>query len=200
VGQITVVPPLPIQAVKFDGRAKLAWATVQNTARRKPMISTATHLRFLQLTLCLALCGCGIAEDLVEPVVTPEPAAKVEPKKPDSKEPTAHESKKDPMKSSGAKAEPEQQAFEPPYPNRENLFLAPKRSSVHKDSPGSIQQSVELLGFANVQGPRVILSIDGIVVPMPEGAKQSGIEVISIQPPAVVLQRDRERWQATLEN
>jgi hypothetical protein len=165
------------------------------------MISTAARLRFLQLALCLALCGCGTADEMTTPVVTPQPAAKVESEKPDAKEPAVQKSEaaKD-SEQSDEKAQPEQQAFEPPYPHRENLFLAPKRSAVHKDSPGSVQQSVELLGFANVQGPRVILSIDGNVVPMPEGMKQSGIEVISIQPPAVVLQRGRERWQATLEN
>jgi hypothetical protein len=90
--------------------------------------------------------------------------------------------------------------FEPPYPDRENLFLAPKRSSTHAKSPGSTEQTVELLGFANVERQKVILSINGVVVPISEGEQQSGIEVISIQPPAVVLQRDRERWQATLEN
>lgn len=90
--------------------------------------------------------------------------------------------------------------FEPPYPNRENLFLAPKRSSTHGKTPGSLEQSVELLGFANVKKQQVILSINGVVVPISEGEQQSGIEVISIQPPAVVLQRNRERWQATLEN
>jgi hypothetical protein len=199
---MTVVPPLSIQAVRDDGRAKLAWATVQNTARRKPMISTVTRLRFLQLLLCLALCGCGAAEEPVEPATAPAPIAKTEPKQSDLKEPATEKpgDKKDSAKADKAKAESEQQAFEPPYPHRENLFLTPKRSAVNNDTPGNNQQSVELLGFANVQGPRVILSIDGIVVPMPVGATQSGIEVISIQPPAVVLQRDRERWQATLEN
>lgn len=166
------------------------------------MISTVARHRSLQLLLCLALCGCGTAEDLTTPMVTPTAVGKTEPKKSEPKQPASekHSSGKDATKPSEVKAEPEQQAFEPPYPHRENLFLAPKRSSVHKDTPGNSQQSVELLGFANVQGPRVILSIDGLVVPLHEGATQSGIEVISIQPPAVVLQRDRERWQATLEN
>ena len=97
-------------------------------------------------------------------------------------------------------AEPKVEQFEPPYPNRDNLFLAPNRSSTHAKGPDSIEQTVELLGFANVEKLKVILSINGIVVPISEGEQQSGIEVISIQPPAVVLQRDRERWQATLEN
>ena len=91
------------------------------------------------------------------------------------------------------------ETFEPPYPHRENLFLAPKRSAVHLKSPGSVEQSVELLGFANVGTPKVILSINGVVVPISEGQQESGIEVISIQPPTVVLQRDRERWQVALE-
>ena len=60
--------------------------------------------------------------------------------------------------------------------------------------------SVELLGFVNVDDHRVVLSINGAVYPVAVGESQLGVEVISIQPPAVVLQRGRLRWQATLEN
>jgi hypothetical protein len=199
---MTIVRPVPIPRSRTQARAKLDRAIVLNTAPLKPMISTAARLRFLQLTMCLALCGCGTAEQLAEPAAAPAPIAKTETKQSDPKVPAVENSsdKKDSAKTAGSEPQPEQQAFEPPYPHRENLFLAPQRSAVNIDTPGNTQQSVELLGFANVQGPRVILSIDGIVVPMPVGATQSGIEVISIQPPAVVLQRDRERWQATLEN
>lgn len=160
------------------------------------------HLRsFTSVSLCTLLLGCGAVEEVVTPASAAKPAIV---KKPQGKtQPPASQADKKSSSSKTEKAIDEQTVettYEPPYPDRQNLFLAPKRSSSHKDSQGKINQSVELLGFANVQGPRVILSINGNVVPLAEGAKELGIEVISIQPPAVVLQRDRERWQATLEN
>ena len=60
-------------------------------------------------------------------------------------------------------------------------------------------ETVELKGFVNVDEPRVVLSIDGVIAPIPEGGEKYGVQVISIQPPSVVLQRGRSRWTATLE-
>jgi len=92
-------------------------------------------------------------------------------------------------------------AFEPPFPERTNLFQAPKRKGGGRSSSQGLSEiSVELLGFVNVGGQRVALSINGMVWMVAEGEKQNGIEVISIQPPAVVLQRGRQRWQASFEN
>ena len=91
--------------------------------------------------------------------------------------------------------------FNPPFPDRTKLFQAPKRqggSRVNSHDPS--ESSVELLGFVNVNGPRVALSINGLVTTVAEGDTQQGVEVISIQPPAVVLQRGRQRWQASFEN
>jgi hypothetical protein len=44
-----------------------------------------------------------------------------------------------------------------------------------------------------------VLSIDGVISPVGEGGEKYGVQVISIQPPSVVLQRGRSRWTATLE-
>lgn len=148
-----------------------------------------------------ALVGCGEAKVSPPAALTEAPAFVVKPEikpevKPVSEQPSA-------PKVEQAEPEPElltEATFQPPYPHRENLFLAPKRSAKHENKRGILEQSVELLGFANVDGQRVILSINGEVVPMTEGSQTAGIEVISIHPPAVVLQRGRERWQATLEN
>jgi hypothetical protein len=89
--------------------------------------------------------------------------------------------------------------FKPPFPERADLFEAPKRAqnTVRRDDEHG--QSVELKGFVNVDEPRVILSIDGVISPIPEGGEKYGVQVISIQPPKVVLQRGRSRWTATLE-
>ena len=89
--------------------------------------------------------------------------------------------------------------FKPPFPERIELFEAPKRaqSTVRRDDEHG--QSVELKGFINVDEPRVVLSIDGVISPIPEGGEKYGVQVISIQPPNAVLQRGRNRWTATLE-
>jgi len=90
--------------------------------------------------------------------------------------------------------------FEPPFPDRTNLFESPKRSSDLANSQPGLRDPIDLLGFVNVDRQRAVLLINGTVISMFEGGEQNGIEVISIQPPMVVLQRGRERWQATLEN
>lgn len=93
------------------------------------------------------------------------------------------------------------QIYQPPFPDRVDLFLPPKRgqNTVALDRKEG-ESAVKLLGFSNVDDIRVVLSIDGFVYPVAEGESRSGIEVVSIKPPAVVLQRGRQVWQASLEN
>lgn len=90
--------------------------------------------------------------------------------------------------------------YTPPFPDRVDLFVPPKRQGGARIASGENEDAVELLGFVRVDEPKVVLSINGFITPVAEGANQFGIEVISIQPPTVVLQRGRQRWQATLEN
>jgi len=89
--------------------------------------------------------------------------------------------------------------FTPPFPDRLDLFEPPKRAqgTVRRDEEHG--ETVELKGFVNVDQPRVVLSIDGVISPVAEGGEKYGVQVISIQPPSVVLQRGRNRWTATLE-
>ena len=79
------------------------------------------------------------------------------------------------------------------------MFEPPKRAqgTVRRDDESG--DTVELKGFINVDQPRVVLSIDGVISPIAEGGEKYGVQVISIQPPTVVLQRGRSRWTATLE-
>jgi hypothetical protein len=91
-------------------------------------------------------------------------------------------------------------AYQPPFPDRVDLFVPPKRQGNVLVKDGGAEDSVELLGFIRVDRPQVVLSINGQVASIAEGATQFGIEVISIQQPKVVLQRGRQRWQASLEN
>jgi hypothetical protein len=89
--------------------------------------------------------------------------------------------------------------FKPPFPERADLFEAPKRAqgTVRRDDEHG--QTVELKGFVNVGEPSAVLSIDGVLSSVPEGGEKYGVQVISIQPPKAVLQRGRSRWTATLE-
>jgi hypothetical protein len=155
------------------------------------------HRRIAYLWLCLTLSGaigCQSSNDVeavsesVTPIVTQAaPTATTEPENrtPDPKvaspEPTAVAQ------------------FVPPFPGRSELFEPPKRAqgTVRRDDESG--DTVELKGFIEVDQPRVVLSIDGVVSPIAEGGEKYGVQVISIQPPSVVLQRGRSRWTATLE-
>jgi len=114
---------------------------------------------------------------------------------------TAKESK--PAASAAQPTDPSQPAaiaeFAPPFPDRLELFEPPRRAqgTIRRDDQNG--ETVELKGFVNVDQPRVVLSIDGVILPIPEGGEKYGVQVISIQPPSVVLQRGRSRWTATLE-
>lgn len=88
--------------------------------------------------------------------------------------------------------------YQPPFPNRVELFVPPKRQG-GAPTEGVQQNSVELIGFVRVDRQRAVLTIDGNVAAIPVGETQFGVQVISIKPPKVELQRGRQRWQATLE-
>lgn len=151
-------------------------------------------LRRLSLPLCLAplLAGCHgetepapTAEPPATAAVVPKPVAKPATPTPDLANPKV------------ASAQPA--TFTPPFPDRLEIFEPPKRAQTSVKRDDEHGQSVELKGFIDVDQPRVILSIDGVVSPVPEGGEKYGVHVISIQPPSVVLQRGRNRWTATLE-
>jgi len=91
--------------------------------------------------------------------------------------------------------------YHPPFPNRTDLFAVPQRQGGRRvAAEGAAFNSIALVGFVNVNGLRAVLSIDGLEMPIGEGDTRDGIEVISIQEKSVVLQRGRQRWQATLQN
>jgi hypothetical protein len=144
---------------------------------------------------CLLASGCGSAEipladpapvaDANAPLATaPPPAPASEPRTPelaDSTPPAA-----------------EVTQFTPPFPERHDMFAVKQaQGNVRRDDEKG--ESVELKGFINVDEPRVILSIDGVISPVPEGGEKYGVQVLSITPPSVVLKRGRDRWTAKLE-
>ena len=159
-------------------------------------------LRRITPALCVAICvvmsGCGAQEEAqIEDNVVESVGAKTQA---EAEPPVEKSSAVDAL---GDETEKElllaTDAFEPPFPDRIELFVSPKRQGRStKKSADGINNAVELLGFVNVDGQRVVLSINGFVSPLAEGSQEAGIEVISIQPPSVVLQRGRQRWQVNL--
>ncbi len=139
--------------------------------------------------------GCESADEPVvdaTPAVASAPAVEKPPATPAAK-PDKSPEEAEPVPESRAVV-----AYSPPFPDRQDLFEPPKRSqsSVRRDDAG---ETVELKGFVNVDEPRVVLAIDGVISGISEGGEKYGVQVISIQPPTVVLQRGRNRWTATLE-
>lgn len=144
-------------------------------------------------TLALALAGCSAAnESRLEDAAILEAAAA-----------TASEAANRVAATSAGRATgsaPQKPArFEPPFPHRTSLFEPPRggQSSGRRDEEHG--NTIELKGFVDVNGPRAVLSIDGVLSPIPEGGEKYGVQVISIKPPQVVLQRGRSRWTASLE-
>ena len=90
-------------------------------------------------------------------------------------------------------------SFDPPFPGRTELFAPPRRgpSTMRRDDEHG--DTIELKGFVNVNGPQAVLSIDGVLSPIPAGGEKYGVQVISINPPQAVLQRGRNRWTASVE-
>lgn len=166
--------------------------------------------RLMLLPTCLVgwtLVGCGEATDppgAASNAAPPSAAATQKPTVAKSETPSVVPPKTPVAKSEPAEPKPQvvkSDGYVPPFPDRIDMFLAPKRAGTTADAAAtSTAPDVALLGFANVSEPLAILAVNGIVLPLAEGATGEGVEVISIQPPTVVLQRDRQRWQATLKN
>jgi hypothetical protein len=98
-----------------------------------------------------------------------------------------------------APAPPPADPYQPPFPDRIELFVPPKRQAGSIAADGGGNDGVVLKGFVRVDKPRAVLLIDGQAVSMAAGESLFGVEVISIAQPNVLLQRGRQRWQTTLE-
>jgi hypothetical protein len=153
--------------------------------------------------LMIAALGCQSAD---EPPASAEMAALPAATAPSTEAPTTSPTAKagdepsDDVKKDQSPASPSAEAsFSPPYPDRQELFEPPKRAQSAVRQNDIEGQSIELKGFVNVDKPRVLLSIDGVITPIAEGDERYGVLVHSIQPPSVVLERGRSRWTATLE-
>ena len=91
--------------------------------------------------------------------------------------------------------------FDPPHPDRINPFTFPEGQSLAADLPSPAVVSsvqVDVLGFAQVDEPRVFLRSGDVTKSLAVGDMIDGTRVIGIHPPAVDLQRGGLRWRATL--
>jgi hypothetical protein len=148
------------------------------------------------LPIALILLGCGRAD---EPIVEVTPVVAASAAIPASiKAPPTTQSDNTPDVAEPAKATPIVE-FTPPFPQRTELFEPPQRISSAARRDDESGETVELKGFIHVEEPRVVLSIDGVISSVPEGGEKYGVQVISIEPPTVVLKRGGRRWPATLE-
>jgi hypothetical protein len=92
--------------------------------------------------------------------------------------------------------------FVPPFPNRVDMFVPPRRTKVAVRGDGADGDTIELKGFITAPGndsPWVMLSINGTESPIAIGQEKMGVRVISVDQPKVVLQRGRSRWTESLE-
>jgi hypothetical protein len=158
------------------------------------------------LTLLIATCallvlaGCQSAEEPLADSGASVQAPVASPPADPIPEPAGQNAAGDTSGAQPASPTPDVSAqFSPPFPNRLELFEPPKRAQGAARQSDVEGQSVELKGFVNVDQPRALLAIDGVIAPIAEGGEKYGVQVIAIQPPSVVLQRGRSRWTATLE-
>jgi hypothetical protein len=97
-------------------------------------------------------------------------------------------------------AETAEAAFAPPYPDRKNPFSRPgtagSTASPLRDATAA--GDIQLRGFANVGGPRVLLVLRGKAVSLRVGDEHAGVKVLAISPPEVTLQVGERTWTKSL--
>lgn len=133
-----------------------------------------------------------------KPTTKPDQAdQKAEAPQSKKKEPATAEVQTDDESSSAKK----QAIYEPPFPERIDMFAAPRRNRALKKNDNEQGEAVELMGFSTLDKPRALLLLNGEVSTLAEGDKVGELEVVSIQPPTkVVLQQGRQRTQLSLDN
>lgn len=160
------------------------------------------------LLLPLILSGCSEADmDAInvaasQSTAAPTPTAK--PARAEKKAAAPQEQEKSTEEAQEVEEETatEKQAeYTPPFPDRIDMFAAPRRNRALKKNNGEQGEAIELMGFSTLDKPRALLLLNGEVSTLAEGDKVGELEVVSIQPPTkVVLQQGRQRTQLSLEN
>ncbi len=89
-------------------------------------------------------------------------------------------------------------AFHYPFPDREELFQPPTKKPLTHETRVKRDEDVVLMGFADVEGVRTVLKIDGIVTSLRVGESRGDVRVLAIEPPEVNLQRGERQWTESL--
>lgn len=90
--------------------------------------------------------------------------------------------------------------FEPPYPQRQELFQPPRADESVATQTQPREAEVELKGFAHAGELKALLTIDGQLIAVPVGQVVGDLELISIAPPAVTLRRAGRSWVESLRS
>jgi len=138
--------------------------------------------------LTVGLTGCGPSETPSPPAARSEPKAHV----------TPVSTLKGPEAGEDSKPAEAERPFQPPFPQREELFVPPDQSTLAKSASESEEPDLKLKGFVNFQGLRVMLEMRGKIATLREGEERNGVKVVSIAPPRVVLQSEGRRWTESL--
>ena len=84
-----------------------------------------------------------------------------------------------------------------PFPEREDPFHFPDAER-QGQAPVASAKNIVVLGFSNVNEPRVFVRTQNGVRSVREGQRFDGIEVLQINEPAVELKVDNLIWTATM--
>ncbi|QEG43542.1 hypothetical protein [Roseimaritima ulvae] len=84
-----------------------------------------------------------------------------------------------------------------PFPERENPFLFP-HDRVQPVVPAAEVSQVRVLGFVEVDQPRVLLKVSDRTRTLAVGDAAQGVEVLAIEPPLVRLRQGNLTWNASL--
>jgi hypothetical protein len=85
-----------------------------------------------------------------------------------------------------------------PSPERKDPFQPVSRADLDETKPVAAAAPVRLCGFIDLGKPAALLSINGRVVPLAEGASHEGIQVLAVDPPRVTLRRGLRSWTVSL--
>ncbi|MDA8743719.1 hypothetical protein N9N28_03695 [Rubripirellula amarantea] len=89
--------------------------------------------------------------------------------------------------------------YSPPFPDRDNPFYYPSRGEEAEvnDATASVAD-IEVLGFASIHEPTVLLRTKSGVKSMKVGDRIDGVTVVSIREPVVELKLGTLVWTATM--
>lgn len=90
--------------------------------------------------------------------------------------------------------------FQAPYPERENPFSFPAdvADANFLGGPAHSVAQVQVVGFADVEEPRVFLRIRNETKSLAVGEQMDGVEVVKINPPAAELRLGSLLWTVTM--